>query len=190
MGEGWETARRRDDGNDWVLVRLAAPGVGCGWPSWTPATSRATRPAAATLRGVDARDRRDLDDPAAWFEILPPRRGCSPDTRHRFPVGNGMALSPRSLARSARLTGSVVTHVRLDVFPDGGLARLRLWGRLAAGDLAEMTLRWFNLLPAAQARAVLTGAGGLADAAAEALVAARPVTDIAAIPAPVRPARH
>ena len=27
MGDGWETARRRDDGNDWVLVRLAAPGM-------------------------------------------------------------------------------------------------------------------------------------------------------------------
>ena len=42
MGDGWETARRRDDGNDWVLVRLGCP-AGSGWPRWTRATSRATR---------------------------------------------------------------------------------------------------------------------------------------------------
>jgi allantoicase len=31
MGEGWETARRRDDGNDWVELRLAGAGVPSGW---------------------------------------------------------------------------------------------------------------------------------------------------------------
>ena len=44
MGEGWETARRRDDGNDWVLVRARPCPAPWSWSSWTRATSRATRP--------------------------------------------------------------------------------------------------------------------------------------------------
>ena len=44
MGEGWETARRRDAGNDWVESPSRVP-AGAGWPSSTPAGSWATRPA-------------------------------------------------------------------------------------------------------------------------------------------------
>jgi allantoicase len=55
-----------------------------------------------------------LADPAAWADLLP-RTRLLPDTRHRFPL-DGRAE---------------VTHARLDVFPDGGMARLRLHGQLA-----------------------------------------------------------
>ena len=107
MGDGWENARRRDSGNDHVTVRLAARGsvrrieidtsyfIGnsAGW---------------ASVRGIDA-TAADLDDDAAWVELVPKTR-LQPDTRHFF----GAA------------TPAPVTHVRLDVFPDGGLARLRI----------------------------------------------------------------
>lgn len=110
MGEGWETARRRDDGNDWVLVRLGLPGVvriaeldtshfkgnAPGWARLTATTSTMDSPDPST---------------GQWTELLP-RTRLQPDTRHRF------LIEVRSPA----------THVRLDVYPDGGMARLRLHG--------------------------------------------------------------
>jgi allantoicase len=168
MGEGWETARRRDTGNDWVALRLAAPGT-IRLAELDTSHFKGNAPGEATLRGVDVRAA-DIDDPGAWFEILP-RVRLQPDTRHRYPVS---APYP-------------ATHVRLDVYPDGGMARLRLWGRPGADDLAALALRWFNHLPAAQARAVLGDPGGLDDAAADALLAARPLADVSALPAALRP---
>jgi len=119
MGEGWETARRRDDGNDWVLVQLAAPGR-VRLAELDTTHFKGNAPAAAALRGVDARTA-DPDDPAAWFDLLP-RTRLQPDTRHRFPLDDV----------------AVATHVRLDVFPDGGMARLRLHGVVDADDLAVL----------------------------------------------------
>ncbi|HET6213984.1 MAG TPA: allantoicase [Micromonosporaceae bacterium] len=109
MGEGWETRRRRDEDNDWVVVRLARPGR-IELAELDTSHFKGNAPAAASLRGFDA-GAGDLDDASAWFELLP-RVRLQPDTRHRFPVA----------------AGPVATHVRLDVYPDGGMARLRLYG--------------------------------------------------------------
>lgn len=69
-------------------------------------------PGAVSVRGADLRAGA-VDDVDAWTELVP-RTRVQPDTRHQFPVS----------------TTDVVTHVRLDVFPDGGLARLRVLGEL------------------------------------------------------------
>jgi allantoicase len=135
MGEGWETARRRDGGNDWVRVRLAAPGR-IRLAELDTTHFKGNAPAAATLRGIDSRSA-DPADARAWFEILP-RTRLQPDTRHRFP-----------------LTGvPTATDVRLDVFPDGGMARLRLPGQIGPDDLAALHRRWWESLPPAHARQV------------------------------------
>jgi allantoicase len=142
MGEGWETARRRDDGNDWVLIRLAAPGT-VHLAELDTTHFKGNAPGAAALRGVDARSAA-LDDESAWTPLLP-RTRLQPDTRHRF------RLPP----------SGPVTHVRLDIFPDGGMARLRLHG---TPELDELGQRWFAALPPAQAARVLADAGLPADA--------------------------
>ena len=96
MGEGWETARRRDDGNDWVRGPAGRARRDPASPSWTPATSRATRPGAAALRGVDAPDgrwtTRRLVRPAAA------QRRCSPTPG----TGSGSAEAPAGHPRAAR----------------------------------------------------------------------------------------
>ncbi len=147
MGEGWETARRRDDGNDWVLIRLGVPGR-VRLAELDTSHFKGNAPGQAALRGIDARAG-ELDDADAWFDLLP-RTRLQPDTRHRF----------------ATLAAADATHVRLDVYPDGGMARLRLFGVPSEAELAELAARWFNLLPASQAWSVLTGtrAGGCAAA--------------------------
>jgi allantoicase len=110
MGDGWETSRRRDDDNDWVIVELAAPGE-ISLVDLDTSYFKGNAPAAASVRGADADE---------WFDILP-RTPLLPDTPHRFPVR----------------PGRVATHVRLDIFPDGGMARLRLHGRPVPGYLEE-----------------------------------------------------
>ena len=123
MGDGWETARRRDGGNDWIVVQLAAPGR-VRLAELDTTHFKGNAPDAATLRGVDARTA-DPDDPSAWLDLLA-RTRLQPDTRHRFPLDDV----------------AVATHVRLDVFPDGGMARLRLHGVVDADSLETLTRCW------------------------------------------------
>lgn len=133
MGEGWETRRRRDAGHDWVVVRLAARGT-IRLAEIDTTNFLGNAPKSAALYGTDANrpgTRLDIaatatssDDgfPAVryrseglgetdWRGLLP-AAALQPDTRHRFLID-----SP-----------TPVTHVKLEVYPDGGLARLRLWG--------------------------------------------------------------
>jgi allantoicase len=123
MGEGWETRRRREPGNEWLVVRL----TGLSAVSLAEIDTSGyigNSPGAASLLGIDA-SMSSLSDASAWFPLLP-RTALLPDTPHRFrlPV-------PRP-----------VTHVRLDVFPDGGVARLRLYGSLTERGLADVQRRW------------------------------------------------
>ncbi len=112
--EGWENGRRRDGGHDYVTIRLAAAGV-VRRTVVDASCFIGNAPGWVSLHGLDARTS-DLDDADAWSELLP-RTRLQPDTRHELPVA---ASAP-------------VTHVRLDVFPDGGLARLRVLGELSPG---------------------------------------------------------
>jgi allantoicase len=165
MGEGWENARRRDDGNDFVTFALAAPGV-ISVAELDTSRFVGNAPGWVSLRGVDARAAA-LEDAAAWVELLP-RTPLQPDTPHRFRLAEGPP----------------VTHVRMDVVPDGGLARVRFYGELPADERGRLGLRWFNTLPEAHACAVVTPLTGPEQGGK--LVAARPIADLAALPAALR----
>jgi len=166
MGEGWENARRRDDGNDWVSLRLALPGriryaeldtslfVGNA-PGW--ARLSGSGPGAGSGSGGE------------WFGLLA-RTRLQPDTRHRF-----------------RLAGSpAVAAARLDVYPDGGMARLRLWGEADPAAHQTAAGRWLDALPPAQAATVLAEAGLPAARATSIAAAAAGRWDM--LPAPARAA--
>jgi allantoicase len=132
MGEGWETRRRRDDANDWVEVRLAGPGV-IELVELDTGHFKGNAPGRAALRGLDGRTA-DPADPAAWRELLP-AVGLRADTRHRFRLAG-----PDGVAHP-------VTRVRLDVYPDGGMARLRAFGRFTPDGLADLSARWRAATP-------------------------------------------
>ena len=125
-------------------------------------------PGWASLRGA-RRGSGGAVDPGAWTELLPKTR-LQPDTRHVFRIPDA---------------GEVDT-VRLDVFPDGGMARVRLHGALSDQGRAELGLRWLDSLPAAQARQVLEQDCGLDGGAADGVIAGRPVQDLDALPGAVR----
>ena len=166
MGEGWETARRRDDGNDYVEFRLAGPGA-LRLAELDTSHFVGNAPGWAVLRGRDAR----ADD--SWVELLP-RQRLQPDTRHRI------RLSRRS----------EVTHVRLDIYPDGGLARVRLWGELSEDGRHRLIARWFDLLPASQAQRILAEECGLNEDQAAQVTAGRPVTGQDKLPDALRALPH
>jgi allantoicase len=156
MGEGWENARRRGPGNDWVDVDLACEGV-VGLAELDTSYFLGNAPGSASLTGRTA-DGEEV--------VLLPRTRLQPDTRHRFVLDGGAG----------------VRSVRLDVFPDGGLARLRLWGRPTAAGRAELGRRWFDSLPDVTALEVL-GSIGVDPSEAGRLVGRRPVGG--ELPAPV-----
>lgn len=117
MGEGWETARRRDDGNDWIEVRLIGEAEPCVIEIDT-ANYVGNAPERITLRGR-------VGEAGGWFTVLPETR-VQPDTLHRF-----------------RFAGAPpVTHLRLDTHPDGGVARLRVHGHLTARGAAAIQTAW------------------------------------------------
>ena len=140
MGEGWETARRRDDGNDWVTVGLACAGV-VGLVELDTSYFVGNAPGAARVTGC--LEGADPADAGSWVELLA-RTPLQPDTPHRF------VLAP---------DGPGVSEVRLDVYPDGGMARMRLWGRPTADGRSALGRSWFDALPPQQAAAVLEAAG-------------------------------
>ncbi|MDI9932978.1 allantoicase [Rhodococcus sp. IEGM 1354] len=111
MGEGWETSRRRNDANDWVQVQLAGTGR-IRLAELDTSCFLGNAPGAASLQGR-------LGD-GDWIELLP-RTTLQPDTRHRFVLDHDIPVS----------------EVRMDIFPDGGMARLRLFGDLAGVKPAE-----------------------------------------------------
>ncbi|MBF9070236.1 allantoicase [Streptacidiphilus sp. NEAU-YB345] len=155
MGEGWETRRRRNKDNDWVELDLVDEGEVLGVEIDTTHFV-GNCPGWASVSGKDAAT-------GEWVELLP-RTRLQPDTRHQVRV------EPRT----------AVTAARLDVFPDGGVARLRLTGRLTEAGRAAHALRWFNLVPAAEAEQALAHAG-LTTGEAQALTAARPLTTTEAV---------
>jgi allantoicase len=118
MSDGWENARRRDGGNDWVEVELAGAGT---LHSVVIDTSRfvGNAPGAAMLSDAETGER------------LLPRSRLTPDTEHVFKIASS----------------APVRRVRLDVYPDGGIARLRIFGELTAQARAELGRRWLALLP-------------------------------------------
>ncbi|MGI8531754.1 MAG: allantoicase [Geodermatophilaceae bacterium] len=170
MGEGWETARRRDDSNDFVEFGLAGPGV-VRLAELDTSYFVGNAPGWASLRGRAAGSSGSDSEDGAWVELLPKIR-LQPDTRHRFRLR----------------TDEQVAHVRLDVYPDGGLARVRLWGELAAAGRDALAARFFDLLPAEHARAILTDESDLGAEQAAELVAARPLDRGQDLPAALRAA--
>lgn len=110
--DGWESRRRRRGGHDWCIVQLAVPGRLAGVDLDTSFFT-GNYPPAASLDGCP--HGADPDDETSWQPLLGPT-----------PLGgNQHHLLP--LPEAARRTA--FSHLRLNILPDGGIARLRVYGR-------------------------------------------------------------
>ena len=118
MGDGWETRRRREPGNDWCIIALARPGQiaeievdTCHFKGNYPdrCSIQATAQAGGTVESL-------ITQSMFWPTLLTEQK-LQMDHQHYF--------------RSEIAAHSAITHVRFNIFPDGGVSRLRLRGRPA-----------------------------------------------------------
>lgn len=113
MSDGWESQRRRGPGHDWCILRLGAVGTLTRVEIDT-SHFKGNYPESCMLEGGVA-SAGDLES-AEWSELLPMSK-LQAHTRHTF---------SDELAQIGP-----ITHVRFNIYPDGGVSRLRLYGRIA-----------------------------------------------------------
>src|SRR5246127_4504032 len=121
--DGWETRRRRTPGYDWCIVRLGLPGIIRGVVVDTSFFT-GNYPERFSVEGCDLGERHPYKNEKSllhpektqWIQIFP-ETSLKGDSRNLFAIENG----------------SRFTHLRLKIYPDGGVARLRVHGEAVPG---------------------------------------------------------
>lgn len=101
--DGWETRRKRVPGHDWCVIQLGLAGVIHGVDVDTN-HFLGNNPAFASLEAANSKD-------GPWTEILP-RSPLNPGAQNLFAIGSRQIWS----------------FLRLNIYPDGGVARFRVYG--------------------------------------------------------------
>lgn len=123
MGDGWETRRKRGPGNDWIIVRLGAQGTLSRIEVDTN-HFKGNFPESCSIEGADLSGllahgelpANFLSSRSIEWHTLLSRTPLQAHHRHFYEAAELQAHAP-------------ITHVRLSIYPDGGVSRLRLWGR-------------------------------------------------------------
>ena len=117
MGDGWETARRRGPGHDWVIIALGHPG---NLKKITVDTAffKGNYPDRCSIQAACLTEIPDdiEQQSESWQELLPEQK-LEMDREHTF-SDEILNIGP-------------VSHIRLNIYPDGGVSRLRLMGTIA-----------------------------------------------------------
>jgi allantoicase len=151
--DGWETRRRRDPGHDWALIRLGTPGlitsINVDTSFFTGNFPQSCIVEACGHEGYPSAG--ELDHPQSnWVEIVP-RSRLRGNTQNLFPVSDSRRF----------------THLRLSIFPDGGVARLRVNGtaipdpRHLDGVSIDLVSQWYGGAVVASSDAFYTSAAVL-----------------------------
>lgn len=117
--DGWESRRKRTPGNDWLTLRLGLAGSIHGFDIDTN-HFLGNHPPFASIEAAELNS--DPDDETLWTEILP-KSPLNPGSQNLFEI------SPTKR----------FTHIRLKIYPDGGVARLRVYG--------EVSVEWGSFAP-------------------------------------------
>ncbi len=117
MGDGWETRRRREPGNDWAIIALAQPGV-IKKIEVDTAYFKGNYPDRCSLQAacMTGGTATSLITQSMFWPMLLDEQKLQMDKQHYF--------------EAELMELGLVTHVRLNMIPDGGISRLRLWGML------------------------------------------------------------
>ncbi|HTH75373.1 MAG TPA: allantoicase [Trinickia sp.] len=115
MGDGWETRRRREPGNDWAIIALARPGT-ISKVEVDTAFFKGNYPDRCSIQAAYVKGGTDssLVTQAMFWPTLLGEQKLQMDKQHYFEA----ELAPLG----------PVTHLRLNIVPDGGVSRLRAWG--------------------------------------------------------------
>lgn len=118
MSDGWETKRRRGLGYDWCVIKLGIAGT-IRRVEVDTSHFKGNYPESCSLEVCRVAENEDLKT-AEWREILPDTK-LQAHTRHTF-------------VEELKDFGEAVTHARLNIYPDGGVSRLRLFGRISTEE--------------------------------------------------------
>lgn len=118
MGDGWETRRRREPGNDWIIVKLGAPGT-VEKIEVDTAHYKGNYPDRCSVQAalVEGAAEQSLAAQSMFWTELMGEQKLEMDRIHAFEGAVIQRIGP-------------VSHVKLNIFPDGGVSRLRIFGRL------------------------------------------------------------
>lgn len=119
MGDGWETRRRREPGNDWIIIELGHA-VTVDKIEIDTAHFKGNYPDRVSVQGArvaESTDQSLVTQSMFWPTVLGEQK-TEMDKQHFF---EGDAIQFKE----------AVSHVRVNMFPDGGISRVRIWGRLA-----------------------------------------------------------
>lgn len=111
MSDGWETKRRRGAGYDWCVIKLGAAGT-IKRVEVDTSHFKGNYPESCSIEVGNG----TKTDEIVWQELLPDAK-LQAHTRHVF-------------VDEIKDCGTI-THARFNIYPDGGVARLRLFGRIA-----------------------------------------------------------
>jgi len=114
--DGWESRRKRTPGHDWCIVQLAVPGIIKGFDIDTN-HFLGNHPPFASIEGAELDKeptREEIEKgETAWEEILQ-KSPLAPGSQHFFEINSD----------------KIWTHLKLNIYPDGGVARLRVYGEV------------------------------------------------------------
>lgn len=119
MGDGWETARRRGPGNDWVILALGLPGI-VERVEVDTTHFKGNYPDRVSVEGAVFDGHADATPDSKQWRTLLPESKLQMDQHHFF---------EKELADIGP-----VNHVRVSIYPDGGVSRLRVFGRIASDE--------------------------------------------------------
>lgn len=139
MGDGWETRRRRGPGHDWAILKLGVPGA-IHRIEVDTAHFKGNYPDRCSIESCYVQESSSKDfsvGSATWKPVLPETK-LNANRRHVF---------LRQLESTAP-----ATHVRFNIYPDGGVSRLRLFGKAENPGTRLKGFERFNQLSVAEMR--------------------------------------
>ncbi len=142
MGEGWETRRRRSPGHDWAIVKLGVPGA-IHRIEVSTAHFKGNFPESCAIDACFAADSAadaGADALKDWKPLL---------------AKSLLKANARHIFREQLHNVGPATHVRLNIYPDGGISRFRVFGVAGAPEDGASGIERFNELTAAQTRKAL-----------------------------------
>ena len=112
--DGWESRRKRSSGHDFIILKLGKPGS-ISKVDVDTSHFNGNQPAAISIEGTYSNFNKISN--FKWQTLLSKKR-TKADSHHYFSIKNK----------------KVFTHIKLNIFPDGGVARLRLYGKIAKSN--------------------------------------------------------
>ncbi len=119
MGDGWETKRKRNlPGSDWVILQLGKPSketkIKIQEIQVDTHHFKGNFPDACSIDYIFS-ENNNPDEKSSWQELLPKTK---------------LLAHHNHIFKSEILTHEKISHIKLNIIPDGGVSRLRLFGKI------------------------------------------------------------